>query len=196
LLQDCTRTGSDERRAEGSEQVFLARRSKSGADETHRVQLRAELENILANSLSRLASGQLAAEQSLEVRRSLVLALARAGVGQTSTREAAAQIVVQQLFDQARPQPAQGAELPGQQLARAALSREVARQLSLMADGKSAGADAIATDVPAGHRALAWAKLGGFEYREGAPLPPDVLALAGQRVTLVGFIMSLGDMDT
>src|SRR5690606_17961622 len=37
--------------------------------------------------------------------------------------------------------------------------------------------------------------LGGFPYREGAPLPPEVQALNGRDVAIFGFMLSLGDAE-
>jgi hypothetical protein len=194
VLLHCSRTDGDGHREQRAAQAFIAPGAEARAAESNsRLELRAELERILSDWLARLVSGHLQSERGPDVQRSLVTVLDRAGWGQSSARESAAQIVVQQIFAQARLPPAEGPERPAQLHARAALARELARQLSLMAEGKSAGADAIAAEIPAGHLALSWARLGGFEYREGAPLPADVLALAGQRVALVGFMLSLGE---
>jgi hypothetical protein len=45
--------------------------------------------------------------------------------------------------------------------------------------------------APAGHLALKWDKLKGYEFEPGVPLPPEVLALGAKKVAVNGYMIPL-----
>jgi hypothetical protein len=136
--------------------------------------MQARIADALVDVLSAVANGQLGEEQLPDVERSLLGSLA--GWGEPDRHGAAVTIVTRQLFDHAQRELALRREAstgaaPLVANTRSALAAELARQLVLMAEGRSAGADALEVDPPEGCERVAWNQLGGFAYREGERLP-------------------------
>jgi hypothetical protein len=115
--------------------------------------------------------------------------------GSEQNRATAAAVIVQQVFDQAKARTSSEVLSPQQLRAIDGVAQELARELLLLAAGQSPGADGLSGVLPAGYERVSWNQLGGFPYREGAPLPAEVQALNGRDVAIFGFMLSLGDRD-
>jgi hypothetical protein len=50
-------------------------------------------------------------------------------------------------------------------------------------------------EIPEGYQPVSWRLIGGFTYEEGQELPAEVKALAGKKVAMSGFVMSLGAFE-
>jgi hypothetical protein len=155
----------------------------------------AAVEQAVRELISGVALGQVEEASRGEAQLSLVALLERLGWGSPANRTTAAAVVVQQVFDRAKLQSRSTGLSLQQVRAIQGVSRELARELLLLAIGVSAGADGINEPLPSGHARITWNQLGGFPYQEGAELPPEVQALGGQNVGIVGFMLTLGDTD-
>lgn len=153
------------------------------------------IEQALGRLLAQVATGQVTEAQRSEVQRALITLLERAERGSSESRVTASAMVVQQVFDQAKLQDVSAALSIRQQRAIGSMAKELTRQLLLMAMGSSPGADGISVPLPAEHERLTWDQLGGFVYQEGLALPPEIRALAGRKVGIPGFMLTLGDTD-
>lgn len=201
LVYYACRTPSVEPAAEArAQKTFAADRPASGTpgegSSTGDSRARqAAVEQAVRELISGVALGQVEESGRGDVQLSLVGLLERLGWGSPDNRATAAAVVVQQVFDRAKLQ-SPSRELSVQQVrAIQGVSRELARELLLLAIGVSAGADGIQEPVPTGHARVTWNQLGGFEYREGAELPPEVQALDGRSVAIVGFMLTLGGSE-
>jgi hypothetical protein len=84
-----------------------------------------------------------------------------------------------------------------------ALARDLYRKLQAVAapGGHLSGQHAAAlraaptVTVPAGHEAVTWKTLGGFEYTEGMALPEEVRKLDKQKVGIAGYMMTIEEVE-
>ncbi len=164
----------------------------SSADKASRARA---VEAAVGDLLRGVALGDVGEEQRSSAQKSLISLLEGWHWGNEKDRSTAAAVVVQQIFDQAKAQGVSSALSLRQVQAIRAVAKEMARQLLLLSVGSSAGADGISAPLPAGYERITWNQLGGFPYREGSELPPDVLALQGKSVGIPGFMLTLGDTD-
>lgn len=182
--------------AERDSKVFAAPRagavSEGGGGEPG---ARAATEQALGRLLGQVATGEVTEAQRSEVQQSLIELLERSGRGTAETRVTATAMIVQQVFDQAKLQVVSPELSIRQRRAIASMAQELTRQLILMAMGASPGADGIDVALPAGHERVTWNQLGGFEYREAEPLPPELRALSERKVGIPGFMLTLGDPE-
>jgi hypothetical protein len=155
----------------------------------------AAAEQAVRELISGVALGQVEEASRGEAQLSLVALLERLGWGSPENRTTAAAVVVQQVFDRAKLQSRSTGLSLQQVRAIQGVSKELARELLLLAIGVSAGADGINEPLPSGHARVTWNQLGGFPYEEGAELPPEVRALGGRDVGIVGFMLTLGDTE-
>lgn len=162
----------------------------AGADAQAR---QAAVEQAVRELISGVALGQVQEASRGDAQIALVALLERLGWGTEANRATAAAIVVQQVFDRAKLQSRSTGLSLQQVRAIQGVSRELARELLLLAIGVSAGADGIDEPLPPGHARVTWNQLGGFPYEEGAELPQEVQAIAGRDVGIVGFMLTLGD---
>src|SRR5690606_32936614 len=139
--------------------------------------------------------GQIDEGQRAEAQRALAALLERWGWGTEQNRLTAAAVIVQQVFDQAKARSSSASLSAQQARAIEGVARELARELLLLADGQSPGADGLSGALPAGYERVTWHQLGGFAYQEGAALPEAVRALDGRDVGIFGFMLSLGDAE-
>ena len=176
--------------------VFSAPRSESESaangspDATRR-----EVEQLLGNVLTGVATGEVSEERRVDLQRDLMRLLEQSGSGRPETRANAAGMIVQQIFDRAKLQTPNPALSLRQRQAILAMGKELTRQLLLLAVGASPGADAIGTPLPEGYTRIDWKRIGGFAYLEGGELPADVRALDGRAVGVPGFILTMGDTE-
>jgi hypothetical protein len=176
--------------------VFAATRSSSrGAEAGQTSQSRQAIEALLEQTLSGIATGKITEEKRVDLQRNLMRLLEQGGMGRPETRTNAAGMIVQQMFDRAKLQNVTRELGARQEQAISAMSRELTRQIALLAIGASPGADAIDTRLPPGVTKLDWKKIGGFQYVEGGELPADIRALGGRQVGLPGFMLTLGDSE-
>lgn len=175
--------------------TFAAVRAEPIADTSDAAARREAVEEAVSELLRGVALGHVSEEGRAEAQLALASLLERWGWGTPANRTTAAAVVVQQVFDRAKLERP-SAEV-GLRQARAirGVSRELTRELLLLAAGQSPGADGIEAPLPAGHERLTWKQLGGFLHQEGEPLPQEVLALNGRRVGIFGFALSLGDPE-
>jgi hypothetical protein len=153
------------------------------------------VESAIGELLERVALGQVDEARRAEAQLALVALLERWSWGTPENRTSGAAVIVQQIFDRAKLGD-RSEELSLRQVrAIAGVARELARELLLLAVGSSPGADGISAAMPPGHERVSWNRLGAFTYREGEPLPAEVLALAGREVGVFGFMMTLGDAE-
>jgi hypothetical protein len=152
-------------------------------------------EQAVRELISGVALGQIDEAQRAEAQRALVALLERWHWGSEQNRATAAAVIVQQVFDQAKARASSEVLRPQQLRAIEGVSRELARELLLLAAGQSPGADGLTGALPAGYERISWNQLGGFPYLEGAPLPAEVQALNGHDVGIFGFMLSLGDSE-
>lgn len=185
--------GEDEPQAPRESRVFAADRPGAAKASDDQGAARAALDGLLGDILGRVTSGSVTEDQRGAVQDQLVRELELRGIGKAELRASAAGLVVQQIFDQSKLQAARSEMTAARALAISGMARELSRQLLAVASGRSAGADAIFAQLPAGHERLDWKRLGEFVYREGAPLPEEVLALDGHRVGVPGFMLTLGE---
>jgi hypothetical protein len=154
---------------------------------------RRDIELALHDVLLRVATGALPEEQRAETQNQLTALLERHAWGKPEGRAAAAAMIVQQVFDQAKMQTVTASLSSTQRQAMTGLAKELTRQLMLVATGGAPGADALDAKLPEGHSRVNWKRLGGFEYVEGGEVPPDLKALDRTKVGLPGFMLTLGD---
>jgi hypothetical protein len=152
-------------------------------------------EQAVRGLISGVALGQVDEAERADAQRALVALLERWQWGSEQDRTTAAAVIVQQVFDQAKARAASEVLSPQQLRAIDGVAKELARELLLLAAGQSPGADGLSGALPAGHERVSWNQLGGFPYREGAPLPAEVQALNGRDVAIFGFMLSLGDSE-
>jgi hypothetical protein len=153
------------------------------------------VEEAVRELIGGVALGQVDESQRADAQRSLSSLLARWRWGTEENRSTAAAVIVQQVFDQAKLSN-RSVELSAQQVrAIQGVARELTRELLLLAVGSSPGADGITGALPAGHERVTWNQLGGFPWREGTALPPEVQALHGRDVGIFGFMLTLGEGD-
>lgn len=184
--------GEEEPASPRESRVFAAVREPGAATPSERERRRV-IDQLLAELLGGIATGQLQEQQRAEVQQRLVAALEAYAIGSPEHHASAAGLIVQQMFDQAKRQSGRRDMTARQALAVSGMARELSRQLIAVASGASPGADGVEAHLPAGHERLDWDRLGSFAYREGAPLPADVLELDGHRVGLPGFMLTLGE---
>lgn len=183
-------------RADRDSKVFAAPRagaardSPGGNDDS-----RAAIEQALRRLLAQVATGEISEAERAGVQEALIGLLERSERGSTESRVTATAMVVQQVFDQAKLQVVSPELSVRQRRAIDSMARELTRQLLLMAQGSSPGADGIAVALPPDHERVTWNQLGGFSYREGAPLPEELRALGGRKVGIPGFMLTLGDPE-
>jgi hypothetical protein len=145
--------------------------------------------------ISGVALGNVDEARRAEAQLALVALLEDLSWGTEQNRATAAAVVVQMVFDRAKLEN-RSAELSVQQVrAIQGVSRELARELLLLAIGASPGADGISEPLPPGHTRVTWNQLGGFVYQEGAELPREVQVLNGQNVAIFGFMLTLGSSE-
>jgi hypothetical protein len=193
----CRGRADDGAEAPRESRTFAAARSEGGnLDETGDAEARrVAVEATLRELIGGVALGQVEEAERADIQRSLVSLLERWGWGTSENRSTAAAVIVQQVFDQSKLQ-SRSVELGPQQLrAIQGVARELTRELLLLAVGSKPGADGIAGALPVGHERISWNQLGGFPYLEGAPLPPEVQALAGRQVGIFGFMLTLGSSE-
>jgi hypothetical protein len=153
------------------------------------------VQSAIGELIERVALGQVDEAQRAEAQLSLVSLLERWSWGTPENRTSGAAVIVQQIFDRAKLEN-RSEELSLRQVrAISGVARELSRELLLLAVGASPGADGISAAMPPGHERVSWNRLGGFTYREGEPLPGEVLAWAGREVGIFGFMMTLGDAE-
>jgi len=175
--------------------TFGAARAEPPGDATDAAARQRAVEAAIGELIEGVALGKLDETRRAEARLALIALLERWGWGTPANRDSGAAVIVQQIFDRAKLE-SRSVELSVPQVrAIASVARELARELSLLAVGASPGADGISAAVPAGHERISWNLLGGFTYREGEPLPPEVTALAGRQVAIFGFMLTLGDSE-
>lgn len=177
--------------AERDRKTFAAPRGEAGSLGG----VRATTERALGQLLGRVATGQLGEAQRGEVQQALIALLKSAEQGTAESRVNASAMIVQQVFDQAKLQTLSSELSLRQQRAISGMAKELTRQLLLLASGSSPGADGIDISLPPDHERVTWNQLGGFPYQEGQALPADVQALAGRKVGIPGFMLTLGDTE-
>jgi len=175
--------------------TFAAARAEVDPDPGDSSGRRAAVERAVRELISGVALGQIDEGQRAEAQRGLVALLEQWRWGAEQNRLTAAAVIVQQVFDQAKARASSAALSARQLRAIEGVARELSRELLLLAAGSSPGADGLSGVLPAGFERVVWNQLGGFPYREGAPLPDEVLALDGRDVGIFGFMLSLGDAD-
>ncbi len=166
---------------------------RPGSDPDGASARRRDIELAVHDILLRIATGALPEEQRAETQNQLTALLERHAWGKPEGRAAAAAMVVQQVFDQAKMQTVTASLSSTQRQAMTGLAKELTRQLMLVATGGVPGADALEAELPEGHARVNWKRLGGFEYVEGGEVPPDLKALDRTNVGLPGFMLTLGD---
>jgi len=170
-------------------------RDESVADTADASARRRAVEEAIRELIQSVALGQTQETYRADAQRQLISLLERWQWGTPENRTSGAAVIVQQIFDRAKVEN-RSVELSVQQLqAIAGVAGELARELLLLAVGSSPGADGIAEALPAGVERVTWNQLGGFPWREGAPLPPEVLAREAHSVGIFGFMLTLGDSE-
>ena len=190
-------TQADAAAAPRQSKTFAAARSGDDAvgDTEDAAARRRAVEQAVRELIGGVALGQVDEAQRADVQRSLASLLERWQWGTAENRETAAAVIVQQVFDQAKLSN-RSVELSAQQVrAIEGVARELTRELLLLAVGSSPGADGISGALPAGYERITWNQLGGFPWREGTALPPEVQALDGRNVGIFGFMLTLGEGD-
>jgi hypothetical protein len=155
----------------------------------------AAVEQAVRELISGVAMGSVDETRRAEAQLALVALLERLRWGTPPNRATAAAVVVQMVFDRAKLENRSAALSMQQVRAIQGVSKELARELLLLAIGVPPGADAISEPLPAGHARVTWNQLGGFAYQEGAELPQEVQALGGRNVAIVGFMLTLGSSE-
>jgi hypothetical protein len=184
---------SDGAEAPRERRTFAAAREDEGGEAAGDASGRRKaVEQAVRELIGGVALGQVDEGQRAEAQRELAALLERWRWGTEQDRSTAAAVIVQQVFDQAKARSSSERLSPQQLRAIDGVAKELARELLLLAAGQSPGADGLAGELPAGYERVSWNQLGGFAYREGAPLPDDVQALNGKDVGIFGFMLSLG----
>jgi len=182
--------------AERGSKVFRVPRAAPATDGSGDASAdRAAIEQALGELLSGIATGEVEETRRSELQASLMGLLERFNWGSAEGRATASAVIVQQMFDQAKLQSVSAELSARQRQAIRGMAKELTRQLMLMATGSSPGADGIVATLPLGHERVTWNQLGGFAYREGGPLPPEVQALDGRKVGIPGFMLTLGETE-
>jgi hypothetical protein len=193
----CRTPEGDAGAAPRASRTFSAARSEpeSVADTADAPARRRAVEEAVRQLIESVALGQTEETYRADAQRELVSLLERWHWGTPENRSSGAAVIVQQIFDRAKVEN-RSVELSAQQLqAIAGVAGELSRELLLLAVGSSPGADGIAEALPAGVERVTWNQLGGFPYREGGTLPPEVLSLQGHPVGIFGFMLTLGDSE-
>ena len=193
----CRTPEGDAGAAPRASRTFSAARSEpeTVADTADTAARRRAVEEAIGQLIQGVALGQTEETARADAQRQLIALLERWQWGTPENRTSGAAVIVQQIFDRAKMEN-RSVELSVQQLqAIAGVAGELARELLLLAVGSSPGADGIAEALPAGVERVTWNQLGGFPWREGGALPPEVLALQGHSVGIFGFMLTLGDSE-
>lgn len=135
--------------------------------------------------------------------RRLTLALEQEGRGTARSRRQAADAVVSLMREKIAAAEKSGwpmKDFDPRALEALALELASGMRRRLPTDGKDHGhkgnlLQAVKAEPPAGYTGVSFGTLGGFEYREGEPLPANVQALAGQPTAIAGYMISLGETD-
>ncbi len=190
-------TPADGAAAPRESKTFAAARPGGDTDEgtDDAVARQRAVEEAVRELIGGVALGQVDESQRAEAQRSLASLLTRWRWGTDENRATAAAVIVQQVFDQAKLSNRSVALNVQQVRAIEGVARELTRELLLLAVGSSPGADGISGALPAGYERITWNQLGGFPWREGAALPPEVEALDGRDVGIFGFMLTLGEGD-
>jgi hypothetical protein len=191
----CREPAESENTPERAARVFAAPRASEGSGSADLQQNRSEIERILGAVLMGIARGDVSDEQRGQLQADLLQLLERRGSGRPETRANAAGMIVQQLFDRAKVANVTSDLSVRQREAIPAMASELTRQLLLLAVGASPGADALPVTLPQGHVKLDWKQMGGFQYQEGAQLPPAIQGLHGQKAGIAGFILTVGESE-
>lgn len=162
------------------------------------VDLAAGIEPILMG----MVRGTAEAKDPIAIERKLNDLLERAGLGTAESRSQVVALVLKEMLAQAKSSGTLGAELTAVQ--RAAL-KELARQIASdfyrrLPAGGSAHLGALVSaarsvKLPDGVKEAPWSLLGGFTYEEGMKLPKNVTDLQGAKVGLVGYMMTLEEVE-
>jgi hypothetical protein len=142
----------------------------------------------------------------------IVAILERGGLAEEGRQRVEADLMSKTLLDAQvdfRPKNAQpgrtaltGDEEQKVRVAAEALAKDLYLKLMPTPSGRHAAGQHTAAmraapqvNVPAGYQALSWKTLGGFEYTEGMKLPDEVLALNGAKVGIVGYMMTIEEVE-
>lgn len=142
------------------------------------------------------------ADDPVKLERALSDLLESANLGNAESRSQVAAITVKSLLDKAKAAGGAGGALNAlQQAALKEMSRQMAADLyRRLPAGGSAHLGALvgaarAVKLPDGCIEAPWSVLGGFSYEEGMKLPEPVGKLQGATVGLVGYMMTLEEVE-